>query len=94
MDTNEIKLIADICCLLYYLIATIETIPTIIRIIKRKSSSDFSIMSTVMSLIGGTAWTIYIFLTEQSTLVYIGTIWDCVILLIYVFVVFRYHKSK
>lgn len=89
MDT-----IGTICCLIYYSIATIEAVPSIIRIIKRKSSADFSIISTVLALISGTAWTTYIFLSEQTIIVYIGSIWDMIVLLLYTIVVFKYHKTK
>lgn len=89
MDT-----VGTICCLIYYSIATLESVPSIIRIIKRKSSADFSIISTVLAMISGTAWTTYIFLSEQTIIVYIGSIWDMIVLLLYTIVVFKYHKTK
>ena len=89
-----IDIIANICCLIYYVIATISTLPHIVRIVKRKSSTDISLTGTILSTISGTCWTIYIFLTQQTILVYIGTIWDFIVMVIYIVVVFKYHKKS
>lgn len=85
---------ANICCLIYYTIATIQSLPTIFRIIKHRQSTDISLISTYLGFIAGTAWTIYIFLTEQTTLVYIGTVWDMLICIVYTITVILYHDDN
>lgn len=86
--------LANICVTIYYILATIGTLPFIFRILRRKSSSDVSLVSTFMTYIGSVCWTIYIFVTEQSLLVYIGTIWDMLVYTVYTIVVLRYHKEN
>ena len=87
-------MLADICCFIYYAIATIQTIPTIYRILKYKSSTDISLVSTVLSAISCLAWDIYIFVSLQTPLVYLGTIWDTIVLIVYIIVVFLYHNDS
>lgn len=86
--------IANICCFIYYTISTVQTIPTIVRIIRYKESTDISLISTYLGIISCTAWTTYIFLTPQTTLVYIGSAWDCVVVAVYSIVVIKYHKDN
>lgn len=85
---------ATICCLIYYTIATIQSLPTIARIIKHKQSTDISLISTFLGFISGASWTTYIFLSEQTTLVYIGSAWDMLVCLVYTIVVVMYHKDN
>ena len=87
------RYLPEVLCFVYYLTASIQTIPCIWRIWKRKSSSDYSLVSEVFSIVGNTAWTVYIFMTDQSVMVYIGTIFDAVVLIVYEFMVFRFHKT-
>ena len=86
--------IADICCFIYYTIATIQSLPTIFRIIKHKQSTDISLISTCLSFIAGISWTTYIFLSQQTTLVYIGSAWDMLVCVVYTIVVIKYHADN
>ena len=91
MDTS---VIANICCTVYYTVATIESIPAIVRIIRTKSSTDISLVYVLLSFIALTSWSAYIFLTEQTILVYIGTLWDILVSVVYYVVVLLYHKDS
>lgn len=82
----------NLLALLYYITSSIEIIPSICRICKRKSSNDYSVLSTWIMYIGTVAWTVYIFLTKQDAVVYIGTVIDMVMCTIYLFVILKYHK--
>ena len=88
------EFIANICCIVYYVIATVGALPTIARIIKRKSSTDISKVSVCMDALSTTCWTIYIFLTHQTLLVYVGTVWDFIVVAVYITVVLKYHGKR
>lgn len=84
----------DIFCIIYYICSYISGIPAIIKLIKTKKSNDYSIIEAALTIIGTTAWTIYIFSTEQSILVYIGTIIDEIMILVWNGLVIKYFKFK
>lgn len=84
----------EIFCIIYYICSYISGIPAIVKLIKTKKSNDYSIIETVLTITGTTAWTIYIFSTEQSILVYIGTIIDEIMILIWNGLVIKYFKFK
>lgn len=84
----------EIFCIIYYICSYISGIPAIIKLIKTKKSNDYSIIEATLTIIGTTAWTIYIFSTEQSMLVYIGTIIDEIMILIWNGLVIKYFKFK
>lgn len=86
--------LADICCIIYYVIATVQTIPMIARILRTKSSSDYSLVGILLSFISTTAWTTYIYLSEHTLLVYLGTAWDALVALVYYVAVIRYHENN
>lgn len=85
-------IIANICCMIYYVLSGIEIFPSIVRIIKRKSATDYSLLGTVFTFVGTICWSLYIFLTEQTIFVCIGTITDLFTVILYTIVVFLYHK--
>lgn len=84
----------EIFCIIYYICSYISGIPAIVKLIKTKKSNDYSIIEAALTIIGTTAWTIYIFSTEQSILVYIGTIIDEIMILIWNGLVIKYFKFK
>lgn len=84
----------EIFCIIYYICSYISGVPAIIKLIKTKKSNDYSIIEAALTIIGTTAWTIYIFSTEQSILVYIGTIIDEIMILIWNGLVIKYFKFK
>ena len=84
----------EIFCIIYYICSYISGIPAIIKLIKTKKSNDYSIIEAALTIIGTTAWTIYIFSTEQSILVYIGTIIDEIMILVWNGLVIKYFKRE
>ena len=81
-----------IFCTIYYVLSYIETIPQIVKLLKTKSSNDYSLGMISLQLIALISWSLYIFTTKQSIVVYIGTIIDLVLLLFVDFLIIRYYK--
>jgi len=86
-------------CTIYYVFSYIEIFPQIIKLIKTKSSEDYSLTMLTLQLIALISWTIYIFTSNQNIIVYIGTIIDLVLLvlvdtLIVLFYDNRYTKNN
>ena len=73
-----------IFCTIYYIVSYIETIPQIIKLIKTKSSNDYSLGMILLQLIALISWSLYIFTSIQNIVVYIGTIVD--------FLIIKYYK--
>ena len=83
-----------IFCTTYYILSYIQTIPQIIKLLKNKSSNDYSLGMIVIQLIAVVSWSLYIFTSKQSIIVYIGTIIDLVLLLVVDFLILKYFKFK
>ncbi|MBQ9037622.1 MAG: hypothetical protein IJ115_09235 [Erysipelotrichaceae bacterium] len=83
-----------IFCTIYYVLNYAKTIPQIMKLIRTKSSSDYSISMIVLQLISMFSWSIYIFTSPQNLVVYIGTVLDLLILIITDILIFRYYKYR
>ena len=83
-----------IFCTIYYICSYIRVIPQIMKLIKTKSSNDYSLGMIILQLIALICWSIYIFTSKQSTIVYIGTVVDLVLLLFVDFLILKYYKFK
>ncbi|MBQ3298025.1 MAG: hypothetical protein IJG97_04375 [Bacilli bacterium] len=81
-----------IFCTIYYVLSYIETIPQIVKLLKTKSSNDYSLGMISLQLIALISWSLYIFTSKQSIVVYIGTIIDLLLLLFVDFLIVRYYK--
>ena len=79
-------------CTIYYILSYIETIPQIVKLLKTKSSNDYSLGMISLQLIALISWSLYIFTSKQSIVVYIGTIIDLVLLLFVDFLIIKYYK--
>lgn len=88
------NLFIDLCCLIYYVSSGIQEIPSIARVIKRKSSIDYSLPGVFLNLIAAVAWSIYIYSSEQTIIVKIGTFTDLMTVFVYTFVMLKYHKER
>ena len=84
----------EIFCTIYYILSYVETIPQIIKLLKTKSSNDYSLGMITLQLIALICWSLYIFTSKQSVIVYIGTIIDLVLLLFVDFLIVKYYKFK
>ena len=83
-----------IFCTIYYVLSYIETIPQIVKLLKTKSSNDYSLGMISLQLIALISWSLYIFTSKQSIVVYIGTIIDLVLLLFIDFLIIKYYRFK
>ena len=83
-----------IFCTIYYFLSYIETIPQIVKLLKTKSSNDYSLGMISLQLIALISWSLYIFTSKQSIVVYIGTIIDLVLLLFIDFLIIKYYRFK
>ena len=83
-----------IFCTIYYVLSYIETIPQIIKLLKTKSSNDYSLGMISLQLIALISWSLYIFTSKQSIIVYIGTIIDLLLLLFIDFLIIKYYRFK
>ena len=84
--------IMTIFCTIYYVLSYIETVPQIVKLIKTKSSNDYSLGMIFLQLIALISWSLYIFTSSQSIIVYIGTIIDLLLLLLIDFLILKYYK--
>ena len=83
-----------IFCTIYYVLSYIETIPQIVKLLKTKSSNDYSLGMISLQLIALISWSLYIFTSKQSIIVYIGTIIDLLLLLFTDFLIIKYYRFK
>ena len=82
----------EIFCRIYYVLSYVEIIPQIIKLIKTKSSNDYSLGMVSLQLIALISWSLYIFTSKQSIIVYIGTIIDLLLLILVDFLILKYYK--
>lgn len=78
----------------YCIIVYVEYFPRLIKLIKTKSSNDYSLGSIFLSLIGMFCWVIYLFTTNQDLILYIGAIVDIFLNILFAVLVFKYHNNK
>ena len=83
-----------IFCTIYYILAYIESVPQIVKLIKTKSSHDYSLGMITLQFIAMSSWTLYIFTSKQSIVVYIGTIIDMLRIIFVDYLIIKYYKSS
>ena len=81
-----------IFCTIYYILSYIGTIPQIIKLLKTKSSNDYSLGMILLQFIALISWSLYIFTSIQSIIVYIGTIIDLLLLMFVDFLILKYYR--
>ncbi len=81
-----------IFCTIYYVLAYVETFPQIFKLIRTKSSNDYSLGMVALQLLALICWTLYIFTSVQSIIVYIGTIIDLLLLIFVDYLIIKYYK--
>ena len=79
-------------CTIYYVASYIQTIPQIIKLIRTKSSNDYSLAMLLLQLIASISWSIYIFTSKQSIIVYIGTVIDLIMVFVIDVLILKYYK--
>lgn len=83
-----------IFCTIYYVCSYIQTVPQVIKLIKTKSSNDYSLWQVFLGMIGLICWSIYIFTSSQAMIVYIGTIIDLVLEFLVVGLILAFFDFK
>ncbi len=83
-----------IFCTLYYICSYICAVPQVVKLIKTKSSNDYSLWAYGISTIGLICWSIYIFTTQQHSIVYIGTVVDLLLILLEDVLILIFYKFK
>lgn len=81
-----------IFCIIYYTFSYIETIPQLLKLLNTKSSNDYSLGMILFQFIATISWSIYIFTTVQSAVVYLGTVLDLVLLFWVDYLIIKYYK--
>lgn len=83
-----------IFCTIYYICSYIQTVPQLIKLIKTKSSNDYSLWQVALGFVGLVCWSIYIFTSNQTIIVYIGTIIDLLLLILVDILILVFYKFK
>lgn len=83
-----------IFCTIYYILSYIQTIPQIVKLLKTKSSNDYSLGMILLQFIALVCWSLYIFTSKQSIIVYIGTVIDLLLLFLVDYLILKYYKFK
>ena len=81
-----------IFCSIYYVLSYIQTIPQIYKLIKTKSSNDYSLGMITLQFIAVTSWSIFIFTSNQKDIVYIGTVIDLLLVIVVDYFILKYYK--
>ncbi len=81
-------------CVVYYALSYLQIVPQILKLIRTKSSNDYSLGQVIVALIAMLSWGIYVFATHQCTLICIGTAIDIGLLTITDIFIFMYYKNK
>lgn len=82
----------EILCYICYIVSWYAVVPAIVRIIKRKSSTDYSRRTMVMNFSYNLIWLIYVLYNPTFELVLCSII-DLILALIYLIVVFIYYDG-
>lgn len=81
-----------IFCTIYYALSYIQTVPQIYKLVKTKSSNDYSLGMITLQFISVTSWSIYILTSKQKNIVYIGTVIDLLLIILVDFFILKYFK--
>ena len=71
--------------------------PQVVKLIKTKSSNDYSLWQVALGFVGLVCWSIYIFTSHQALIVYIGTVIDLILLIlvdVLILVYYKFQKKK
>ena len=81
-------------CIMHYICTYIYMIPQLIKLIKTKSSNDYSLGQIFISFFGSICWITYIFTSAQSKILYINTIIEFLLIIIVDFFILKYYKKN
>lgn len=83
-----------IFCTIYYICSYIQTVPQVVKLIKTRSSNDYSLWQVFLGMLGFICWSIYIFTSSQATIVYIGTVIDLLLEFLVVGLIIAFFDFK
>ena len=83
-----------IFCTLYYFFSYIQIVPQIGKLIKIKTSNDYSLGMITLQLISVISWSLYIFTPNQNIVVYIGTVIDLLLIIFIDLLILRYYIQQ
>ena len=84
----------DIFCIIYYVCSYAQTLPQIIKLVRTKSSHDYSLIQLLIQFIGVSCWTVFIFLGLNDWIVYVGTAIDWILMVIVDILILKYYKKE
>ena len=83
----------QIFCILHYICTYIQGIPQIYKLIKTKSSNDYSLWQVSLSLFAMICWSLYVFSSSFELVLYLGTVLDLALMIFTDVLIFRYYKK-
>ena len=83
---------SEILCYICYIISWYAIIQSIIRIFKRKSSNDYSLQGISMEITYNIIWLLYTIFNPTFELIFCAII-DVILIFIYAYAIFKYHKD-
>ena len=80
--------------IIHYICTYIQIFPQVFKLIKTKSSNDYSLCQLTLAYIGVLCWTIYAYTSNQSILLIIGTSVETLLITIINIIIIIYYKFK
>lgn len=81
-------------CTLHYICSYVQIVPQIIKLLKTKSSHDYSLWQVALGFVGMICWAVYIFTSSFDIVLYVGTILELVLLIIIDILILCYYPQK
>jgi len=78
--------------IMYYTFSYIQQIPQIIKLIRTKSSNDYSILQALLHVVATICWLVYIFTVNEALIVKVGSIIDLILVSMVAILVMIYYK--
>jgi len=80
-------------CIIYYICSYTQTIPQIIKLVRTRSSHDYSLWMLGIQFVGVACWTLYIFTSLQTPVVYIGSAVDMILMTLVDVLILKYYNN-
>ena len=87
----------EVFCTIYYICSYIQTIPQVFKLLKTKSSNDYSLWQVALGFVGLLCWSLYIYTSKQALIVYIGTTVDLALTIfvdVLILMFYKFDKTK
>ncbi|MBQ7327942.1 MAG: PQ-loop repeat-containing protein [Clostridia bacterium] len=87
----------EVFCTIYYICSYIQTIPQVFKLLKTKSSNDYSLWQVAVGFFGLLCWSLYIYTSKQATIVYVGTSVDLALTIfvdVLILMFYKFDKTK